>query len=295
MRDSWQILADLFDSLIRRERGRIPSEVARLFDLGLRLHNECPDIDPAFMQRLRQQVEAGLTAQERTPRPLLRVPARLLSCSRLRRVALAGAVSLVILLGLAALHGVRGRVQASLVRIAAVFRPIRVEEQPRVMVPQTPPPRQITQFASIAEAQQMVSFRVRAPAYLPESVKFSRACVEELDGGQRVYLYYRLDDADVPAGIREGGEQALAIQEVPVALATDQGDFSVLVGTGSAERIEIAGRPALWVSGWWNRKGAWTRTSRGGTVLVQDDEVFYHVRSECSRAETLRIVESLFE
>ena len=295
MRDSWQILADLFDSLIKRERGRIPSEITRLFDLGLRLHNECPDIDPAFMQRLRQQLEAEWAAPERAPGPLLRVPARLLPWSRLRRVALAGAVTLVFLVALATLPGVRGRVEASLVRIAAIFHPIRVEEQPRVVVPQTPPPREITHFASIAKAQQAVSFRVRAPAYLPESVKFSRACVEELDGGQRVYLYYRFDDADMLAGMREGGEQALVIQEVPVALAADQGDFSVLVGTGSAERIEVAGRPALWVSGWWNRKGAWTRTSRGGTVLVQDDEVFYHVRSECSRAETLRIVESLFE
>ncbi len=291
MRDSWQILADLFDTVIRRERRRIPSEVSELFDLGLRLHAECPDINPAFMQMLRRRLESELKAREHAPRPSAWEPMRLVPMPCLRRAAIAFAVAIVLLIGVAIPSPLRGKVQASLRDIAATLG-VRVEQERRVAVPATPPAEDVHCFHALEEAQRAVSFRVRVPTALPPSIRFSRACVVEDGEVLRLHLYYEFADSDLAGGPEARRGTALSIQEYP---ATEEGAFSVTIGPESAERIKIADRPALLVTGSWGMTGFWSRTASRGTILIQDGDLVISIGYDCTRAEALSIAESLFE
>ncbi|MCL6430439.1 MAG: hypothetical protein K6V36_06200 [Anaerolineae bacterium] len=291
MRDSWQILADLFDAVIQRERGRIPPEVNELFDLGLRLHAECPDINPAFMQTLQRRLESEWRAREHAPGRAAREPIRLVPMPCLRRAAVAFAVAIVLLIGVAIPSPLRSRVRASLLDIAATLG-VRVEQERRVAVPGTPPAEHVHCFHTLEQAQRGVSFRVRAPASLPADIRFSRACLVKAGEMLRLHLYYEFADSDLAGGPQARRGTALSIQEYPTP---DQGAFSVAIGPESAERIQIAGRSALLVSGAWGKTGFWSRAAPKGTLLIQDGDLVISIGYNCTQAEALSIAESLFE
>jgi hypothetical protein len=285
------MLADLFDSLIRRGRGRIPPEVKELFDLGLRLHSECPDIDPAFMQRLQQRLESELRAQEHTPVPPARHPIRLVPMPCLRRAAVAFAIATVLLIGMATTPSLRSRVHASLLDIAATLG-VRVEQERHIAAPETPPAEELHCFDTLEEAQRAVSFRVRVPASLPADIRFGQACLVKAGEVLQLHLYYDFADGDLAGGPRARRGMALSIQEYP---APGRGAFSVAIGPESAERIQVAGRPALLVTGSWGMTGFWSRAAPRGMLLIQDGSLIISIGYDCTEAEALSIAESLFE
>lgn len=289
MRDSWRILADLFDSLIRRERERVPSEVGELFELGVRLHTECPDIDPAFMQALRERLEAEWKTQARTTGPPPRQPIRLVPMPCLRRAAFAITVAIALLVG-AVTSPAGSRVRASLLDIATALG-VRVEQERRAVAPETPP-AEVRCYQSLEEAQRALSFRVRAPASLPSPIRLSQACLVKAGEMLRLHLYYEFADGDLASGPEVRRGMALSIQEYPTA---DQGAFTIAIGPESAERIQIAGRPALLVSGAWGMTGFWSQARSRGTILIQDGDLVISIGYECTKAEALSIAESLFE
>ncbi|MGQ9682234.1 MAG: hypothetical protein ACUVX9_06840, partial [Anaerolineae bacterium] len=63
MSDSERILAQVLDDVIQEDLDEIPCEVAHLLAIGLRLHNECPSIDPKRLKALRQRLLREAWAQ----------------------------------------------------------------------------------------------------------------------------------------------------------------------------------------------------------------------------------------
>ncbi len=300
MRDTNQILAEVLDSLIKHDSGRIPSEVGELLNLGLRIHNECPDADPAFTERLwlRLQREWDRPA----PRPLIRCVGGLLGGLELflQRAPRRGLAVVVLLLAVTLSIGLAGAAQAGLSRTLSVFRVARVSEQPRV-VATAPAVGDVEDYSSLEETRLLAGFPVRVPTYLPEGIVFDRAELADLDGRRRVLIYYKrpATEESIVDDLRNAhsaylDHAALVIQEYPVAECAEGAPITIPVPEGSTEHLEVAGRLAVFVKGAQSHPSGRARSSPGGILLVEDDEIFVHIWSSFEREELIRIAESMF-
>ncbi|HOG46134.1 MAG TPA: hypothetical protein PLJ35_17615 [Anaerolineae bacterium] len=290
MRSKDQILAEVLDSLIRPSEGRVPDEIGSLVEIGLRLYNECPEADPAFLKRLGQQLQAEWAP----PRPrlndlfkglLLRLAPAWPKVSRWAlRLGAAVMVALGLTLALSSIPGLRSS-QASLSRVIRLFQHVPVEQRPATVSTPWPSPAVWRSFLDVAQAEEATGLAIRTPSYLPASVVLDSVQAGETQGRWRVILHYR------PAN--EVG-MALFLQEVQAGGTPEQGVMVLEIGEGSAERVLIAGRPALWVGGHWSADGRWVSSRREGAVLVQDGDVLFILSGTCGRAEMIRVAESLF-
>ena len=295
MSDSERILAQVLDDVIQGEVDEIPCEVGHLLAIGLRLHNECPSIKPARLKALRQRLLRDLAAEPMAGPGWLQAAAaagrELISRLALRAAFVSAVVVVSVAVLLVVWPGWRSAVQASLSRVITAFAQVRVEQaaQPE------PAPRitmAVRSYASIEEVQEAAGFALRLPSYLPTGVEFESAELFKSDGIERVLLHYTVGNLR-DFGSRRG--ESLLIQELTRAPALEQAALQVLVGFGDTERLQVAGRPALWVRGSWNGRGAWVPTGAGGMVIVEGGDVVVLLWGAYGREENLRIAESLFE
>ncbi len=289
MRHRDQILAEVLDSLIRQEDGPIPAEITRLAEIGLRLHNECPDADPAFLDRLSGRLQAEMAVPRRVRRSLQRLLGHLpgLAPGPLRLGA-AAALAVALLLALAATPGLRSTAQASLSHVIAIFQQANIEQRPRQAATPLPAPVRHT-YDDVLQAQAAASFALRTPAYVPDGLALEQVEVLESEQSHRVLLRYTPADGRLSVA---GTPREMIIQEFEGTQAEEA--LALQAGFDSAEQLQIAGRPALWVGGYWAPGGRWVQDQMGGALLVQDGDVLIQVRCGYSRAEAICVAESMF-
>jgi hypothetical protein len=301
MRDRDQILAEIFDRLIKQDGGKIPSEVGELFSLGVRLHNECPDIDPGFKEtlgrRLKREWHARVAARPRAGLPGLLAAVR----SFRPRLALRSLATVVLILCLAlqsaALFSpLRSTVEAGLSRVITLFGGAVVEQRSRSI--STPPAtEELGEFVTI-EGAEAAGFALRAPAYLPDGFALQRVKVVREQGQQRALLSYANSGQDPPYGERglaasESSTRTILIQQIVTEQTPEGAALALEVGPDSTEPLQVAGRPALWVAGRWSAAGRWERKGQEGLLILQDGDLLLMVSSGLGREESVRIAESM--
>lgn len=295
-----QVLAEVLDSLIKQDTGKIPPEVGELVQVGVRLHNECPDIDPGFMGRLGGRLEQEWVALQgaqvspsRLPAPLASLAALLQPRPLQRGLAILAAGVALAVLSAVAFPGLRSTVRAGLGRMITVFQETDIEQQPRLEAVPWPTPVAKSSYVNLEQAQAAAGFALRAPTYLPDGLEFHGAVVTEIDGRRRVALNYA--GGDLSSGTGEGRPANLVIQEIATTQTAEQVAFSLQIGLESAQPLQVAGRPALWVSGNWRPGGRWAPGGRDGLLMFQDGDVFLIVMGSLGREETARIAASMVE
>ncbi len=316
MRDNDEILAEVFDSLIQQGDGRISSEVGEMLNIGLRLYNECPDADPAFIERLGARLAREYAAQERQPLRTLRAAflcawqwarqpqvllralrsallyvRRWLQLAPVHRALAWGALATALwLVALSVSPGLRVGVQAGLSRIITLLPGVEVVQQPEARLETTPQARRLGSYETIAQAARVAGLTPRTPSYLPAGLEFRSATVAEREGRQALMLYFAGDGGDAFTD-PFAEEIELTIQEIDVGKGPDQPPLRLFVGAESVREVQVAGRPALWQSGEQNHAGGWLRSS--GTLAVQDGDVVLLLWGGYSREEIIKVARSL--
>jgi len=297
MRSKEQILAEALDGLIKGDTDKIPADVGDLVQFGLWLHNACPDIDPAFRKRLERrlaeewaQQEAGSCRPE--PSALSSLFSKLRSVSLWRGAATAAVVVALAVLSFLALSGLRTSVKASLSHVITLFRQAEIRQVPRLT--STPlKPERVEEFDSLEAAQAAAGFPLRVPSYLPEGWEFQRAELAEAQGQRTITLYY-CGSSDIAPNQRTKGMYLLAVQETVTVSELEGTPYPIEFGPASTERLYIAGRPALLVTGNWSRRGYWNRADSEKYLLIEDDGLLLRVISPLGREENIKVAESLF-
>ncbi len=292
-------MAQVLDSLIKQGGGQIPPEVGELVQIGLRLHNECPDIDPVFMERLGQELRQEWARQHEPGPRMLRWPAFLSALGTLlrpayalRAAAVASLAIALVLFSLAGVAGLRSSVEAGLSQVITVFRHVEVVQGPqRTATPSAP--ERIETYGSVQEAQAAAGFPLRVPTYLPADLVFQKAILAAGQGERSVSLYYRSSGQELSSS-ENAGRGSLSISEIKPE-APDQMLRSFPIGSNSARHLVIAGRPALWVKGSWSRTGRWNSAGGSSYLMVQDGDLFLLLYSSLGRSETVRVADSLFQ
>lgn len=288
MRSKEQILAEVVDSLIRQGDGLTPPEIGALVEIGTRLHNECPDADPAFLRCLEQRLRAEWAPPGRAGRLLATLAGwRLRLSPRLLRAAAATFVAAVVLVALAAGAPLLHTAQASLGHAISLLRQARIE-QPSAR-PGTPPPapKAARLFSSLEEAQA-AGFAVRAPTYLPHGLRLLNVRTVEDGGQERLILQYAGPLTQIGMEREYLTIQQFRADEADEAAITLQGDL------GGVERLQVAGRTALWIPRGPGSAGARKGWEIGDALLVQDGEVLVELFGNLGRDESVRIAESMF-
>ena len=113
-------------------------------------------------------------------------------------------------------------------------------------------------------------------------------------GTVRVALHYVESNPEAPV-IGSDTKESLLVQELRGFPALDRLAPLLQVGVNSAERLQVAGRPALWVRGSWNGRGGWLPAGTGGLVIVEDGDILVLLWGAYDREENLRIAQSLFD
>ena len=289
MRSRDQILAEVLDSLIRQDDCKIPPEVGEMVQVGLRLYNECPNIDAEFMEGLGRQLEKAWVPAGR-PSRLSRLETLLRSVAVWRGLATAAITIGLFVLCAVAFPGLRSQVEASLSRTISLFERTEIEQRPHPNATPWPTPEVERHLTSLAEARAAAGFELRVPSYLPNGLEFQGADLMASQGRRWAVLRYAGSDDVARAG--RGLQQAL-IQEFATGEAPERLADSLQIGLESAERLQLAGRPALWVAGNWGPTGRWTRGGQSGMVMVQDGDLFLLVYSSLGREESVRMALSL--
>jgi hypothetical protein len=244
------------------------------------------DLDRA-LEQLRHEVDFPPT-----PPVAARVAARITARRRRRRTALLLAPALPVLAAgivaaaspaardaFADLFGIRG---------ASVRRVPTLPQLERRPLP-------LGQRVSIAEAERLAGFRVLIPRQLgqPDAVYYSSFPAQ----GQ-VNLVYRARPAlpsvpDLRAGLVVGEFRSAGAAE-------DEGIIGKIVGPGGVQRLRVAGRPALWVTGrhgFMYGRGALEQERfllvRGNVLLIQRLPLLVRIESRLPRRETVRLGRSL--
>ncbi len=291
MRSKEQILAEVLDSLIQQGDGRTPCEIAPLAEIATRLHNECPDADPAFLQRLQARLQAEWSppgwAQllRATLSPLLPRPwPRLL----LRGAASTLAAGVLLVALLAAVPALR-TARADLARRITIFQQARVEQWPAQPVAPARPLEASRSFSSIAEAQAAASFPLRIPTYLPGGLAPLSVRSVDTPGVERFILQCTSPDAGLGAE-----RQFVVIQEYRVGSTSGDLTLTLSADLESVERLQVAGRSALWTPRQADPMGPSSMLGQGYGLLVQDGDVLIQLFTSLGRDESVRIAESMF-
>lgn len=284
MREKNCVLAEALDSLVCGCGGQAaPEEAGPLVEIGLRLHSECPEADPAFIQRL------GRTLSDEHARlgcPSWRAPEL---WPRLLRVGAAAAMAGALLLVLTVrVPGLQRPVQAGLSRVITVFRQARVEQTSQQTT--SPPTVQVETYARLEEARAAAGFPIRVPSYLPKGLVLDDVSVVDAAEGRRVMLRYT--DGLAELSHRRG---SVLIQEFQSSESPEAQPLVLEVGPESIERLQVAGKPALWIQGRWMPGGRWVRGGQEGALMVQDGDVLIQVIGSLTQAESVRIIESMLQ
>ncbi len=269
-----EILEELLRSLARQGDHPTRSQIEPLADIGVRLRNECPDLDPALLRRMQRGWAALERQRHDTP-----------SLSRGWSIVLRAASVLVtatLLLAALAWPPSRHGVQASLGRVINLFQQVRIEQVPAHTATPPPPPKSYHTFAGIPEAQAVTGFAIRVPSYLPAGLELERVQVAVDQGQERVILQY-IQSSQVVAGARS----SLFVQQFHSSQAMAGQAQTLQVDLQNAEQLDVAGRTALWIPH--------AGPQRANTLLVQDGEVLIQLYGDLSRAQSLQVAESLFE
>ena len=153
-------------------------------------------------------------------------------------------------------------------------------------------------MADLDEARRAAGFSLREPAYLPEGFEFHMAQAIVFLGRPSIELNYwgpqaREWNVDPSGGSQGRNPPALRIVEMASADAPHEALTGLAVGPGSAEVLQLKGRPVLWVSGAYTGRGRWLPGGNQGLAVLEDGDVLIFVWTNFSRPETLRVVESM--
>lgn len=288
MRSKEEILSEVLDSLIRHEDGRTPPEIVSLANIGARLHNECPDADPAFLQRLQQRLQAEWALPSRAQLLLAALTGWLPRPSRgLLRTAAGTLVAAGLLLALVAWLPGLEPVQASLSRAITLFRQARIEQGAEPASTPLAPPEVRRTFSDVEEARA-AGLDLRTPTYLPAGLALTNVIALEDGAQERVVLQY----ADLYSQVGPGREH-VTIQEFRVGEG-GEATLTLQWNLSDIERLDVAGRTALWIPHPQNSGGSPAGQQYGDVLLVQDDDILIQLFGSLSRDETVRIAESMF-
>lgn len=254
------------------------SEVTALAELGRRLRDECPNADPAFLRRLGRAVQrewersAPAAHASGAPRRL----AHLLAAT----LAVAG----LLVVGALLVPGMHMPAEAGLGRVITAFKHARVEIAP--LQTATPPPLREEEYPGLEEAQAAVGFRIRVPSYLPGGLALDQVTATEHRGVRRVTLQYSGTTQTL-------AQTALILNESYAAEGPEGQPWTIETGGDDIESLQVAGRPALWVQGYWTGAGNWVAGGEHGMLLVQDGDVLIQIVGRFSREECVRVAESM--
>ncbi len=287
MRSKEQILAEVVDSLAQQGDGRTPPEIEALVGIGARLYDECPDADPAFLQRLDQRLRAGWAPPARAQRLLAALTGwRLALSPQLLRTAGGTLVAVAVLVALAVGAPVLRTAEASLSHAISLLRRARIEQP--TGGPGTPPPApKVARFFSSLEEAREAGFAVRAPTYLPRGLTLVNVRAVEDGGQERLILQYAGSVAQI--GLER---EYLVIQQFRASEA-DEATITLQSDLGGVERLQVAGRTALWIARGAGSPGAREQWERGDALLVEDGDLLVELFGNLGREESVRIAASM--